>query len=80
MAGFSREGLSGVSVTMHLIQATADSAGNGCRPVASSYSTTPSEKMSEALVVLVPWHCSGDMYGTVPTIAPGAEAVIATEL
>jgi len=41
-------------------------------PVAISYSTAPSEKMSERASASLPSVCSGDMYWNVPTIVPSA--------
>ncbi len=42
----------------------------GRRPVAASYRTTPSEKMSVRGASDRPKACSGDMYWIVPTIIP----------
>ncbi len=52
---------------------------NGREPVAISYSTTPSEKMSERASTGFPFACSGDMYAAVPTTSCGAvtRAVVA---
>ncbi len=50
------------------------SPGNARRPVSSSYSTQPNEKMSARASTSFPSSCSGAMYGTVPSTAPGVVA------
>ncbi len=48
-----------------------DFPSKGRRPVAISYSTTPSEKRSVRASSASPRACSGDMYATVPSVDPG---------
>src|SRR5580692_12579608 len=43
---------------------------NARLPVHASYSTAPSEKMSERRSASLPSSCSGDMYWKVPTTVP----------
>ena len=71
-SGFRREGGSGVWSTMACRMPTSESAAKGCCPVASSYKTRPSEKMSVAVSTGSARACSGDMYSSVPTRVPGS--------
>ena len=52
------------------MSAGCDSPRKGRPPVAISYMTMPSEKMSLRPSSAFASICSGDMYGTVPRIVP----------
>jgi hypothetical protein len=53
----------GLLNTQNLISrdSSGETAAKGCCPVASSYSTTPSENTSDAVVTGLPRACCGDM-------------------
>jgi hypothetical protein len=58
-------------VAIACMMARVLSPGNGRWPVAASYRTQPSEKMSERQSSVSRRVCSGDIYETVPTNIPG---------
>ena len=66
-----RTGGGGTLLRMALKIAAAVSPANGRAPVAISYRTTPNENKSVRESNSLPSACSGDMYATVPTAAPG---------
>src|SRR5262249_27606726 len=56
---------------------TVLSPSKGDLPVSISKNTTPKDQISERVVVILPFACSGDMYAAVPRITP---ALVATAL
>ena len=54
-------GGTGARFRMASVSRDATVSGNGCRPVVSSYSTAPSEKMSLRASTASSRNCSGDM-------------------
>src|SRR5580693_7544274 len=70
-SGLMRTGATGARFRMASKTAAEVEPENACRPVAISYNTTPSEKISVRESRSLPSVCSGDMYATVPTAMPG---------
>ena len=70
-SGLMRTGATGARFRMASNTAAEVEPEKAWRPVAISYSTTPSEKISVRESRSLPRVCSGDMYATVPTAMPG---------
>ncbi len=79
-AGLSRVSEGGSAWSSASMTATVFAPSNGRRPARSSQSSTPSEKTSVRASTSRPRACSGDMYATVPSTAPGAERVGSTPI
>ena len=69
--GFSRTTGTGVWFRIASDTTPVVSPRKGSLPVAISYKTTPNENKSVRASSGFPRTCSGDMYATVPTVAPG---------
>ena len=70
-SGLSRNGRKGGRLRIASKIIAEVSPRNGIAPVAISYNTAPNEKRSVRTSSCFPLACSGDMYATVPSAAPG---------